>query len=167
MIGAVAFLIPRIFFVGHSYNYAHYLQEGVSSKVGFHWLFYLAKAIVLVWYGMWIPFALGVRQLSRRFLLVGASLLLGTLAGCLVVEAGDYERMFGMMAPLLIPATAVALQRCQKSLQLMFAATFPLQVLAIPHVIGDSHRLLYHIILVLAVAITVSITAFVFIVRRP
>jgi hypothetical protein len=150
------FLAPRIAFPS-SLSYASYLFSGIAGKFSIHWLDGFAKGLILSWYALWVPFAFGIWQLPRRIHLLAGSLGLGALASCLVIQAGDYERMLSVLSPVFVPVVALVIEKARTTAVFFFVGTLPLQfAFGGPYVLQQLPRTSYHALLGVTVMLSVA-----------
>lgn len=169
-VGTIAtglFLAPRIVFPS-SFGYGSYLFSGVAGKFNVMWLGGFAKGSILSWYSLWIPFAFGIRRLSRRVHLLAVSLVLGALASCLVIQAGDYERMLSVLSPVFVPAVASVIEKAKKRAVFLFICTLPLQyTFGTPYVLQELSSSSYRALLVITIVCSVAASALLVALRDP
>jgi len=153
------FLALRITFPS-SLGYASYLFSGVAGKFNVHWLGGFVKGSALSWYALWIPLAFGIWQLPRRIHLLAVALVIGGLASCLVITAGDYERMLSVLSPVAVPAVAWVIEKASKTAVLFFVGTIPFQfAFGSPYVLPQLSATSYHLLLVMAIIPSVVASA--------
>jgi hypothetical protein len=80
---------------------------------------------------------------------------------CLVIEAGDYERMLFLLVPIMTPAVALALDSASRTARVSLGLTLPLQfVFANPYVTQLTHEA-YQYGLMASVGISALVCLFV------
>jgi hypothetical protein len=104
----VAFLLPRMFGPPTS-SYALYIHNGVSQSTHSFSLSGLITAVIQSWQGMWLLAIGAFAAIPRRLKIVALALTTGALASsCLVT---DHERMFSILAPIMVPCAAFMIER--------------------------------------------------------
>jgi hypothetical protein len=153
------FMAPRIAFPSH-HHYGMFLADGLRSKLSLQWLLPFAMALVLSWQGIWLLAGYGLLHSSRRFRLLAAAFGLGCFASILQASC-DWERMLAILAPVLVPSAAVAIEhamRVNRWAVALFVATLPLQFLFGNNYVLQSLAPQYHRML-LTLMVTLSVVA--------
>ncbi len=157
LLATALFLAPRIASPSH-FHYGMYVSDGLQSKLSLGWLLPFGKALVLSWQGMWLLAAYGLLHSPRRVRLLAAALATGCLASSLVITAGDWERMLGVLAPVLVVSAGVAIEDAMKVSRpavVLFVATIPLQFFfGNPYVLQSLASQHYRILLILTVTLS-------------
>lgn len=150
------FLAPRIAFPSH-YHYGMFLADGLR-KLSLRSLLPFAKGLALSWQGMWLLAGYGLVHSPRRVGLLAAALGMGGFASCLVMGE-NYERMLSVLAPVLVPSAAVAIDHAMKVNRwtvALFVATVPAQFLfGNPYVLQSLAPQNYRMLLTLMVTLSV------------
>jgi hypothetical protein len=155
LIPAITFLLPRLL-IHTQQGYADYLVSETSAHTHFS-----AKQVVygfvMSWGGLWILAGYGIVRCSKDLKAIAAALACGAIAGCIVITAGDYERMLGVLAPVVLIACSKTLQAARRVSPLWFGVMLccaPLQFLfGSPHVFLADGRA-YQVGLILSTALT-------------
>ena len=112
-IAMAAFLLPRIV-TPSAYNYASYIHDGYKQSVQGYSLSAIVSGVILSWQGMWLLIISSFITIPRRLKIVALALATGAMASCFVITShdyGDYERMFSILAPVIVPCTAFVIER--------------------------------------------------------
>ena len=88
-------------------------MAGMESQVGFS-VRAAAYGLAMSWGGLRLLAGYGIARCSRRLKFLGIALGCGAFASCLVITAGDYERMMGVLAPVILVAGARAIQAARR-----------------------------------------------------
>ncbi len=157
-IPAVAFLLPR-FLVHSQQGYTGYLvsgvtaQSGLSVKVVFYSLF-------MSWGGLWIIACYGITRCSKELMALAAALSIGAIASSVVITNGDYERMLGVLAPMILVASAKTLQVARHASPLalrLLLCVMPVQFLFGNHYVLPTGDHVYKIGLAISTLLTTGI----------
>jgi hypothetical protein len=160
----MAFFLLRLV-VHAQQGYAEYLASEVTAKTAFS-LKDVLYGLFMSWGGLWILACYGIARCSAELRAVAAALACGAIAGSVVITAGDYERMLGVLAPVILVACGKTLQVIRRvspwGFRVLLCVT-PLQFLfGDPYVLAmEGH--VYRVGLVLSTLLTTS-TAIVLVV---
>lgn len=120
LIPAIMFFLPRLL-VDAQQGYGDYLLSGATARTNFS-----AKEVLyglfMSWGGLWILASYGITRCSKELWAVAAALVCGAVAGSIVITAGDYERMLGVLAPVILVACGKTLQVARRTSPLVFGA---------------------------------------------
>jgi len=157
LIPAVTFLLPR-FLVHAQQGYADYLISGATARTSFS-MKQVLYGIFMSWGGLWILGCYGITRCSKELKAITAALACGAFAGSIVTTAGDYERMLGVLAPVMLVACGKTLKVACRISPLGFGAMLcsaPLQFLfGNPYVFSAEGRA-YRLGLVLSTLLTMG-----------
>jgi hypothetical protein len=157
LIPAITFFLPRLL-VHAQQGYAEYFVSGLTAKINFS-LKDVLYGLFMSWGGLWILACYGIARCSAELRAVAAALACGAIAGSVVITAGDYERMLGVLAPVILVACAKTLQVVRRVSPLGFGVLLcvtPLQFLfGNPYVLAMEDHI-YRVGLVLSTLLTTS-----------
>jgi hypothetical protein len=158
LIPGIMFLLPRIL-VHAQQGYGDYLVSSTTARTSFS-----AKEVLyglfMSWGALWILAFYGITRCSKELWAVAAALACGAVAGSIVITAGDYERMLGVLAPVILVASGKTLRVARRVSPLGFGVILccaPLQFLfGSPHVLlAEGHA--YRVGLVLSTSLTTCV----------
>jgi len=158
LIPAIMFLLPRLM-VHAQQGYSDYILSEATARPNFSPKQVL-YGLFMSWGGLWILAGYGITRCSKELWAVAAALACGAVAGSIVITAGDYERMLGVLAPVILVACGKALQVARRVFPLGFGAILccaPLQfLLGSPHVLFEEGHA-YRVGLVLSTSLTTGV----------